>query len=72
MGELSGTERFWLKAFPRGALAIGGAVAACIVSATAIGAYQCIQVASIRADIVQSIVDGAVTVVQTVVGGFTQ
>ncbi len=72
MEELTGTERFWLKAFPRGALAIGGAVAVCIVSAKAIDAYRWTQVASTKADIVQSVVDGAVTIVQTIVGGFTQ
>ncbi len=72
MNELSGTERFWLKAFPRDVLAIGGVVAVCTVSAMAVSAYRCVQVANIKADIVQSVVDGAVTVVQTIVGGFTQ
>ncbi len=72
MGEFTNEERFWLRAFPCGALIIGGTIVACIVSAMAIDAYRWTQVVSIRADIVQSVVDGAVTIVQTIVGGFTQ
>lgn len=72
MEEFTSAERFWLRAFPCGALVIGGTLVVCLVSNVAINAYQCVQVASIKAGIVRSVVDGAVTIVQTIVGGFTQ
>jgi hypothetical protein len=78
MEEFTSAERFWLKAFPRGAMLIGGSVVGLAlaigggrVAEKCIHAYQYVKIAEIKAGIVQSIVDGAVTIVQTVVAGVT-
>lgn len=72
MEEFTSAERFWLRAFPRGAIAIGIALLAIsgsVVLSTVVHAYRAVRTAEIKADIVQSIVDGVITIVQTFTTG---
>lgn len=70
--EFTAEQRLWLRAFPYGMLAIGVFLAGMItrtIGTTVVQAYTHVRVATIKADIVQTIVDGAVTIVQTIVSG---
>lgn len=69
MSEFNSEQRFWLRAFPRGTLAVGAAVVGLFSAVCGFDAVRDIWVIKTKADITQSIVDGAVAIVQTIVTG---
>jgi hypothetical protein len=74
--DMTPDNKFWLRAVPRAITLVGTIVGglaliasgSCIAENT-VRAYKYIRIAEVKADMVQSIVDGAVTIVQTIVAG---